>query len=161
MQILELSPIHSMHVKMPGSFRLAAKYSMWDNLECGIHSFADIGFKNFSKFGVFLYDKKNIPNILTMDVNKSNIVFFELTGVMTTTDVSMTDQSVIFDITFFPKDTSIGCLKDIDKIFIGTILTPYILIEDIDDITLCIIIDDIEKTRTKKIKKIMKKSCQL
>ena len=160
MQILELNPIYDIkcgwkHIK------LFANYSMYDAMNYGINSISDYSFKNFGKFGVFLYDKIDIPNILDIDPRSSKIIYFEIVQFTTTTDASMMNQTVVFDITFFDTLQINGSKKDLKKVFVGTILTPHILIENNHELILCIIIDDIVKTRNKKIQKIIEKTCQV
>ena len=147
MEIIEIDPINKITFKENNTIRLSAVYNSYYTPMP-----LNMDLDNFSKFGAFLYDKKDIPNILTLEEKSSRIIIFELNNVMTMTDVSMINQTMMFDINF---DTyMINGDKDISNLFKGTILTPYILIDNNNEMILCIIIDNIQQTRCKKISKI-------
>lgn len=146
MDIIDLNPIENIIIRDDIMF-LETKHLLY-NYE--IYEFNDHIIDNeFAKFGAFVYNDIDVKNLLEM--NNEELDLYELISVRTTTNVSMAEQKIIFEIS-----TSINNKIDINKLK-KCILYPKLLNIN-DKMVSCFLVNDIVKTRFKKIKKIHTKN---
>lgn len=149
MSIYEFNPIENISTK-DSLVMLTTKYRYGDHTYDVKNHIID---NKFMKFGAFLYDEKDIKHVLNLD--RDELTLFELKSVRTTTDVSMWEQTIRFDIIIPPpmiRDKQLGIYNLTSR----CILHPKILIIN-DELLVCFLVDDIIKSRAKKIKKMMNK----
>ena len=150
MNIYEFNPIESITAN-GHTIILTTTYIFGDYVSYGIRN--HITDNKFMKFGAFVYDEKDVENVLNMD--RDELTLFELKVIRTTTDASMMEQIVRFDIIVPPPmigDKQLGIYNLTPR----CILHPKILIIE-NELLVCFLVDDIIKSRAKKIKKMMKK----